>query len=273
MVAESRSAQRGRLEPAEWMEADRPRALNGQRSSSSGRAGARPGLDGESAGWSHLSRDVERFVSPSPTAQAHTATSRERTSRTFVPAMLSRPLLQLARPQHARRLCSRQTAPVLHDTIMSRFAEHQPPKQHLLRKLARAVESKEDSELLLAAHRRFVLAQAEMRGDNAQLLLEAFCRARNWGTLVNVLSDSQRHQLFFEEAGSVQMIEQVMEGLREDGEWHQLRRLHARLPAMGVHEEGLEAKVEEWLREAPASEGPADEAVDEAAAADPGDSR
>ena len=61
MVAESRSAQRGRLEPAEWMEADRPRALNGQRSSSSGRAGARPGLDGESAGWSHLSRDVERI--------------------------------------------------------------------------------------------------------------------------------------------------------------------------------------------------------------------
>ena len=31
MVAESRSAQRGRLGPAEWMEADRPRALNEQR--------------------------------------------------------------------------------------------------------------------------------------------------------------------------------------------------------------------------------------------------
>jgi hypothetical protein len=170
-------------------------------------------------------------------------------------------------------LCAAASARVqdLHDTILTRFAEHQPPKAFLLRKLARAAESKEDSELLLAAHRRFVLAQAQMRWVNARLLLEAFGRARNWETLLDTVADSQRHQLFFDEPRSVGAIEPLLVAMHEDGEWGALRRLHGLLPAMGVpaseHRAELDLKVAEWLAAVPeddaAAEGDDGPAADE----------
>jgi hypothetical protein len=125
----------------------------------------------------------------------------------------------------------RMSPSALHEVIMQRFEDSQPPPSTFLRQLSRKAQSRQDAANVLEAHEQYVLFQRTVGLGHITGLVNACIRGKDWDSLYTALADSRRLQLFFEDSRE---LSAAFAAMAEAGEWERLEQLHALLPAMAI---------------------------------------
>ena len=130
-----------------------------------------------------------------------------------------------------KRLPADASATEIFSAISARHASGQPPPLAWLYQLATSASSGDDAALVLTAHRRYVSEQKGIRTPHMSALVDAACRAADWDTLHDALSESRALQLHFDTPGP---LTRAFEALAFHQEWERLQALHALLPTMAI---------------------------------------